>query len=402
MNRLCLILLFFLCCITGSRAEVLWRTVKTKDGNITVGYELSYSNNKVKLWFKEVKVNRAKSSKYNRCVLIFYKRNIADNKFSFDNSKEIKIDPFSIPDGLEYGDGGLENGYLNLSVREPSIDFTMTGTDDVELSIPLYVANLNKKKNEYQIISRSEDDLKILLKKPTPKSRSVSTDHKLQSSSPMPSTEAVEDEEFTKIKVKQLINDIKESLKKQTKLPFTEILNGNIEDLRKWLKDINDKQLIEQIGNTLSECDKKQQELKEEADKQEQNAIAKAEKEEREREIKEERKQEAQAAADRKKEKAEEERNLWLIAGGVVLAVLCFIGNQVFQHFRSLRNHKNMMEMQQDIARRAENEAKRHAQNYARQKTDEAVNKTKKNTQQLVRNNKVKQQVNNKSKKISI
>lgn len=401
MNRLCLILLFFLCCIAGSRAEALRGTVETKDGSsIIVDYELSYSNNTVKLWFKEVKVNRGKSSKYKRCVLIFDKRNIADKKFSFDDSKGVGIVPFSIPNGLEYG--GLENGYLNLSDREPSIYFTMTGTDEVELSIPLYVANLNKKKNEYQIISRSKDDLKISLKKPTPKSRSVSTDHKLQSSSPMPSTETVKDEETTKIKVEQLIDNIKESLKKQTKLPFTEILNGNIEELRDWLDNINDTQLTKQIVNTLSECDEKQQELIEEAEKQEQNAIAKAKKEERERAIKEEQAQKEQAAADRKKEEAEEERNIWLIAGGVVLAVLCFIGNQVFQHFRSLRNHKNMMEMQQDIARRAENEAKRHAQNYARQKTDEAVNKTKKNTQQLVRNNKVKQQVNNKSKKISI
>lgn len=90
-----------------------------------------------------------------------------------------------------------------------------------------------------------------------------------------------------------------------------------------------------------------------------------------------------------------------MIIGGVILAALCFIGNQVFQHFRNIRNQRSMMEMQQDIARRAENEAKRHAQNFARRKTNEVVNSARRSTQELVRN-KVKQSGGNKPKNISI
>ena len=98
---------------------------------------------------------------------------------------------------------------------------------------------------------------------------------------------------------------------------------------------------------------------------------------------------------------AEKKRNIWMIIGGVILAALCFIGNQVFQHFRNIRNQRSMMEMQQDIARRAENEAKRHAQNYARRKTNEVVNNARRSTQEMVRN-KVKQSGGNKPKNISI
>ena len=90
-----------------------------------------------------------------------------------------------------------------------------------------------------------------------------------------------------------------------------------------------------------------------------------------------------------------------MIIGGTILGAVCFVGNQFFQHFRNISNQKSMMEMQKDIARRAENEAKRHAQNFARKKTDEVVNNARRSTQEMVRN-KVKQSGGNKPKNISI
>ena len=60
-----------------------------------------------------------------------------------------------------------------------------------------------------------------------------------------------------------------------------------------------------------------------------------------------------------------------------------------------------MMELQQDIAFRAESEAR----NYARKKTNEYVNKVKKNTRQSMGNQNTKREngkANTKTKKISI
>ena len=105
--------------------------------------------------------------------------------------------------------------------------------------------------------------------------------------------------------------------------------------------------------------------------------------------------------AEKEKEEKREKRNIFLIIGGALLGVLCFVGNQVFQHFRSVRNARNMMELQQDIAFRAESEAR----NYARKKTNEYVNKVKKNTRQSMGNQNTKREngkANTKTKKISI
>lgn len=66
-------------------------------------------------------------------------------------------------------------------------------------------------------------------------------------------------------------------------------------------------------------------------------------------------------------QKAEENKkhNLWLVVGGVVLAILAFVGTQVSKHFRNEKNRKNIMDMQIAVAKQAEQEAKRRARNKA-------------------------------------
>ena len=95
-------------------------------------------------------------------------------------------------------------------------------------------------------------------------------------------------------------------------------------------------------------------------------------------------------AEQKKAADAEKKRNMWMVIGCVILAVGCFAGNQVLQHFRSIKNQKNMMEMQQNIVKQAENEAKRQARNYSRQKTGELANKTKQYGKQAPKGNKPK------------
>ena len=107
--------------------------------------------------------------------------------------------------------------------------------------------------------------------------------------------------------------------------------------------------------------------------------------------------QDAITAEQYAKEEADKKRNIWMIVSGVILAIVCFVGNQVLQHFSNVRNQRNIMEIQQDLARRVESEAK----NYSRQKTNEFVRNTKNSTRTMVRN-KVKQSQVNKSKQISI
>ena len=72
----------------------------------------------------------------------------------------------------------------------------------------------------------------------------------------------------------------------------------------------------------------------------------------------------------KKVEEAKKKRNLLMIAGGVLLCIFLFVGNQLSQHIRNMRNIKSMEDTQNKIAKRAEDEALRRAQSTARSKAN--------------------------------
>lgn len=90
-----------------------------------------------------------------------------------------------------------------------------------------------------------------------------------------------------------------------------------------------------------------------------------------------------------------------MIVGGFILTILAFVGNQVFQTIRNRRNQLNMLTMQQNIANRAEAEARRRARNAIRGETNKLVNGVKQTTSNAIRK-KATIDVNGKSKKASI
>ena len=84
-------------------------------------------------------------------------------------------------------------------------------------------------------------------------------------------------------------------------------------------------------------------------------------------------------------EDGQKRRNIWLIIGGILLMVLMFVGNQTFNHFRNLKNQKGIEKMQDTIAKRAQNEARRRAQSMARSKINKAQSEVRQKSQDAVR-----------------
>lgn len=92
---------------------------------------------------------------------------------------------------------------------------------------------------------------------------------------------------------------------------------------------------------------------------------------------------EMKAAADRcdeevkKLDDSKKRRNVWMIIGGVIMAILMFVGNHFFQHFRNISNQKGIEEMQTRIMKQAENDAKRRARGLAHNHMAMARNKAR-------------------------
>ena len=97
--------------------------------------------------------------------------------------------------------------------------------------------------------------------------------------------------------------------------------------------------------------------------------------------------QDSIAAVQQQKADEDKKRNMWLMIGGVILAILGFIGNQAFQHFRNMKNQKSMMEMQQSVVKRAETEAKRRAQSMVRSKISQVKNEARTKSRNIVNDN---------------
>lgn len=404
MNRILLMLFLSLCftiCSAGEYKDTLWTT----DGDrIIITYDLDFKNDEVKVVFDEnirKKISSSNKRKYQKSadvdVVFFDRVGVYGDGMLFNITPEA----FCVPDELEYSPS--ETGYFSLK-DAPTLSFKIK--NKAELSIPLYLAYY-KDKGERELFAVCKD-FKITLNSPKVgnKKNVVAGIDRYETETVTVTKEIEADaENEIALKVIESVNLIKELLAEQEKLPFGETLTYEISYLRTLQKEVRDRELLSMIKECLNSCDEKKIELEEKAEAER----VSAEREENER-IKEEKarekaEQDSIRDAQEKKSAVEQEkrekRNLWMIIGGVILAALSFIGNQVFQHFRVLRNQRNMMEMQQSIASRAEYEAKRHAQNYARRKTNEVIYNARRGAQEALRN-KNNQRGGNKSKKMSI
>lgn len=395
MNRFWLTFIL-LSCITICNAKEYKDTLWTTDNDrIILTYDLRYNSDGVDIKFLDVKkklgrINGKRYKKLEDIEVIFFDRTGVYEDMTFTN---ITPEAFMVPSNLKYSKSDL--GYFCLQDR-PSLSFKIIGNEKGFISIPLYLAHYESKgeRKLFSVCKKFSVPLKGL------NSTKSSTDSNIIQESISSTLELEADNELS-MDVLEQIKTVNTLLEAQTRLPFSEVLNYEIMHLRDLEKKVKDKQLTAKIKECLTFGELKRQELEDKAlaeAKNKQDEIERLARLERERE---QARQDSIAVVQQKQAEAEKKRNIWMIIGGVILVTVCFIGNQVFQHFRNLRNQRSMMEMQQSIARRAEYEAKRQAQNYARKKTNDIVKNARKDTQEMVQN-KFKQSGGNKQKNISI
>lgn len=389
-----------LCLTVVCSARELTDTVWTDDNDrIIIKYDLKYNSRGVKIQFVNVRKKLARTNeKYDaeKVEVVFFDRTGVYDDVVFSNMDH---DAFMVPYNLRYS--SPEQGYFFLS-DEPSLSFEFEGDEDASISIPLYLAYYQGKEKR-KLFSVCKD-FNIELDR-SASSGAASAGRSVVSETVTTTIELESEENELAIEVASQINTVRSWLEHQTKAEFSDNLKYEIDCLRDLQKKVTDRQLKAAIKECLDECDLKKKELQE----QEESERARMEDEAAKRQMLMQQNmqqsmqahQDSIAAVQQKQAESDKKRNIWMIIGGAILAVLCFVGNQLFQHFRSIRNQRSMLEMQQDISRRAESEAKRHAYNYARKKTNEVVDLAKKGSQDMIRN-RGKQPKGNKNKNISI
>lgn len=390
---LCILFLAF-SCLSLSAIEKVDTLYSTKNDRLIITYDVAYSNGRVTIRFADVKkkLGTTYSDKYkklNEVAVVFFDRtgNYDDLKFS-----GITVNAFMVPSEANYSRSS--DGYFLLN-DTPVINFDVRSGDVSDLSIPIYLAHYEGKR-KYEVFIQC-GNLVIPLKE---NQRSTTTT--MTSQVTVTSTEEIESGLSEEDEAQIRINRVADLLKEQRKLPFSEELTHEVSMLRELRYKITDRNLSNKIAEALSDYDTKKQELeaKAEADAQKAQEVAALEAK-LEKEQAQARQDSINAVAEQKAEQ-QQKRNLWMIIGGVALAILGFVGNQVLQHFRNLKNQKNIMQMQQSMAKKAQEEAKRRTESLIKSQSQKVVNDVKNKTNESIKTNVGRITKNKKSKGFSI
>lgn len=397
ISRFTLVLLvtMFLNCLCV-HAKTVKDTLVTTDGDrIILTYELSRSEDHYTLRFnnQQKKLGRINGDKYadlSKVAVMFF-----DRTGGFSNNVSITNmvpEAFMVPSNVNYEHSS--DGFFVVQ-DYPTLNFTAKGSSDI--TIPIYLA-YHPKKGKYTLFSKCKG-MKIHLSASSSTTRQQGSSQITQQT--VTSTTEIEADNTSALKVMESIKLAKELLYEADKLPFSESLQDEIRFIRIQKREITDTGLLSQISDVLQMYEEKKTTLEEKASAAQIAAQEEAEaKAKREAEEIQARNDSIKAAEQEQAEK-DKERNIWMIIGGVILAILAFIGNQIFQSFRNNRNQKNMMNIQQSIANQAEAEAKRRARNAIRSTTNRTVNQAKSEVREAVRK-KTTIKVNGKSKNLSI
>ncbi|NPD91729.1 hypothetical protein [Xylanibacter muris] len=388
---LCGVLLFPLHVQSKVKKDTIYTT---DDDRIIITYDITHSAGQTTIRFTGQQKKLGKiNSKYknlSKVAVMFFDRT---GNYSGDVSVTNMIpEAFMTPEGVQY-QKSADGFYLIQS--EPKLSFTVKS--DADIQIPIYLA-YKPKKGKYVLFSKSQD-LRIHLG--TKKSAGYTKAAPQIVQQTITSTMETESDNTVEIKVLESVNAAKSLISETTELPFSDNLLDEINYLRQKRREITDNSLLSEITDVLDRYESKKRTL-EEKSTAEQIALQQAEELRAKKEAQAIKAQnDSIAAAQQSAAEKEKKRNFWMIIGGIVFAILAFIGNQVFQGIRNKRNQMQMMNMQQNIADRAEAEAKRRARNSIRTQRNRIINEARQKTSDAIRRNGTLN-VNGKSKKASI
>lgn len=394
--RASLTVLAFLIGFGASAKEVSDTLCSAKNDRIIVTYSITQKDNKVYLEFKNVRklLGDYHHKKYEKetdriHTLFFDWIGIRkDMKFTGDTPSAI-----CLPAKASYKKSS--DGYFVIEQR-PSLSFDLTASETKIINIPVYLSHYEGKQH-YKILCSCGN---LIIQIPNT-SLTPSTSNRQPPKSSVEYSEI--GEEFDKLNEQalNLIKSINKDLPSQDTLPMDNTLLRKIDNLVDLQQEIQSDDIVKRIDETLEAYKNKKKELEKRIEsikkvQEDDKAFTDCNsKEDYERYVKQhpegKHADEAKSKISDFETKAKEEedhqkkRTIWMIIGGVLLAILLFVGNQVFQSFRNIRTQRSMMQMQQDAARRAQNIARSKARSEIRKQTNKVTGQVRKKSKSAIR-----------------
>lgn len=281
---------------------------------------------------------------------------------------------FMVPAGLSYEKSS--DGYFIAGQSPATLKFNKRQSSAVNLAIPVHIAVADKKQT-YRLVRSTSRQLNIKTGLTGATSVAYTTPQAVADQAPDASDEDEEDESDEIAKAQASINMVTVMLAAETEVPFSQSLQMEIFNLRAIKDRINDQSTISAINNVLLQCNEKERILKDEMKMQASAAQAQQDSLLAQQKAQEEARLKDAEDKARRQEEESQTRTMWFIIGGVILTILALVGNATIKHFRDVRNQKNIMQMQQSIAKQASNEASRRSTEIVRNTAHKAINQGK-------------------------
>lgn len=375
MNRQFLLLLLTLIGVTCSAKQVKDTLITRSNDRIIITYNIKAEDNEIVIDFPSPPIIRPSDKLRSLCKgeLGKLKVVIFDRVGNFGKVKWKGLNPnaFVIPPGVSYDRSS--SGYFILGECQ-QLRFNTSSTAKFKINLPVFIAAYEKKQT-YNVLTSTGQPLPVSYKAKERAKKGVRQTSMETELVAVQSSVEVEAQNEDLLNAMASIQLVEELLQNETEYPMSESLRMEIYNLRSMKNRLKEGEVIEKINALLLKCSEKEKELKDGM-----NSAALAAKAE-EQALIEQQKQEEQAREKEAEEKAkiqeekQQKRTLWMIIGGVLLAILGFVGNAVFKHFRDVRNQRSIMQMQESIARQAEHEATRRTREIVRNKAHQMANK---------------------------
>ena len=380
-------------------------TMNTSAGDvITIDYEITAGNGEVTVCFNNATVKFGQRNKkyssakdHNAVKILFVDGNNYEKglKILSEEGKSVSLQALTTPSGWNYDKKGAlkshifpinDTGRYQLVFKETAVN-----KEKKELKIPIYLA-VYEYKGERKLLGIGSDEetkykvfsdcgtFKVDL--PSHKTKTATVDSK-NAGGNEPEADEYEDvtintdedaPSFTAAEIDQNARELMNKIRPRLDACHTE------DDF---------KQLEIDMGHLDNYWPDVSSSVKDEIDilKSDYNArkVA-AQQAAAEQQAAEQAKQDSIANEDAKKaDDINRKDKWWMFIIAAVLGILGFGGSQLSQHLRNKKNQQSMMDMQQNVVKRAENEAKRRAQSYARNKTHQMVGQAKQKGRQAAR-----------------
>lgn len=436
-KQILIIISFIFFCVSSRAKEVTDTLVSSMRDRVIVTYDITHNNGLVTIKFIDAKkkLGRTYQDKFRKLdevtVVFFDRTGNYEDKMEFSG---INTNAFMIPKEVKYK--ASKDGYFLLN-DNPTLSLELKSGENTELSIPIFIAHYEGK-HRYMVFSRCED-LKINLSKK--KSAKIADEAITQTVSQTVTTQEemggnIGEQDKEEV-ARNLINSIEEGLSASE---ISTSVQRNAERLNDLWPEIKDPQIQKQCEDILRRYDMAVN-LKKDSEHEKENIEQEKKKEEEVQKLisyaqsilvkddlsdydlsdlrttvqkmqmeqftiqsetlKAQMMQTSEACNEkiRQIEKEKEQRNLWMIIGGVLLGIFAFVGNKVYEHVKNAKNQKSILEMQANAIKQAEEEAKRRARNMAQKQTQQTQGEVKQKTNYVVNKGVGKTGKNGKGKK---